>query len=63
MRELETDPEQLVLQVMDARAYVRAKQRVESAQKPGDIPPGDVMCQAVLRTQVALMAGPEPEDV
>lgn len=41
----------LVLEVLEARAYARAKQAVESAKKAGDVDGNDPMVQWVMQLQ------------
>lgn len=40
LRELEDDPQRLVLDVMELRAYARAKAALDNAKEPGDMPTG-----------------------
>lgn len=47
LREIEQFPDGLLEDVMEARAFMSAKARVDAAEKKGDIP-GTPMCQLVV---------------
>lgn len=56
VRELSDDPEQLAVQILELRAYARAKALVDRAGDQKDLPLGDALVQRVMTTQAAILS-------
>jgi hypothetical protein len=57
-RELEQDPEQLAVQILDLRAYARTKAAIDAAVKDNrgaEIDDGNPLVQRVVETQATLL--------